>query len=650
MGQGLKKQVFLIILGFSFVLYGNTLFNNYALDDAIVITKNQFTKKGLSGVKDLLTTEYFTGFFGKQKNLVSGGRYRPLSTISFAIEYEFFGKSPGISHFFNIIFYAITGYFLFLVLLQLFPVDNDKKWWLSLPFLATVIWLAHPIHTEAVANIKGRDEILTLLGSLLSMWYAIKFVRQKKPLQLIWSSLFLFLGIMAKETAITFVFIIPFAIYLFVDKKGKNLVKVTAPLLITSVIYLLIRFSIVGLPTQEIPRELMNNPFLYATGNEKFATIILTFIIYIKLLFFPHPLTYDYYPYHIYLVDFGNPWVIFSILFHLALVVIAFATLKRNKIISFGIFFYLASFSLVSNVLFPVGTFMNERFMFVPSIGFTLILSYYLLKFFESKPKVLLTIAVLILLPYTGKTIVRNRDWKDDLTLFTHDVKISYDSAKSNTSAGGKLIEAAKREKNPAKKQEMLDDALFYLHRAVKIHPRYSDALLLLGNGFYDNNRQIDSTWFYYKKILLMNPNFENVFNNLKVVLNDSIPPQKRLEILQEVNTVSPNKFWIIYQIGNIYGRYLNNLDSSIVYLLKAEKLNPNKVQVQKDLGVAYGLKKDYTKSMEHSQKAYRLNPQDAQILINMGITYQIIGDTANMRKYFTMADKIKQSQGEQKQ
>ncbi|MCD6367210.1 MAG: glycosyltransferase family 39 protein [Bacteroidales bacterium] len=648
MKQNFKKQAFLIILGFSFVLYGNTLFNDYALDDAIVITQNQFTKKGFSGIKDLLTTEYFTGFFGKQKNLVSGGRYRPLSTISFAIEYEFFGKSPGVSHFFNIIFYALTGYFLFLVLLQLFPVDNDKKWWLSLSFLATIIWLAHPIHTEAVANIKGRDEILTMLGSLLAMWYAIKFVRQKKPLQLILSSIFLFLGIMAKETAITFLFIIPFAIYLFVDKKGKTLFAVTAPLLVTAVIYLIIRFSIVGLPGQEIPRELMNNPFLYATGSQKFATIILTFIIYIKLLFFPHPLTYDYYPYHIHLVDFGNPWVIFSILFHLALVVIAFATLKKNKIISFALFFYFASFSLVSNVLFPVGTFMNERFMFMPSIAFALILTYYLLKFFKAKTSVLMTIVVLLLLPFAGKTIVRNRDWKDDLTLFTHDVNISYDSAKSNTSAGGKLIEAAKREKNSAKKQEMLKKALFYLHRAVEIHPRYSDALLLLGNGFYDNGRQIDSTWYYYKKILLINPNFQNVFNNLKVVLNDSIPPQKRLAILQDVNSISPNKFWIIYQIGNIYGRYLNNLDSSITYLLKAETLNPNKVQVQKDLGVAYGMKKDFKTSLLHSQKAATLSSNDAQIWINMGITYQMLGDTAQMRQCFAKADAIKQAQAGQ--
>lgn len=640
-----KRQVFWIILAFSFILYGNTLFNDYALDDAIVITQNQFTKKGLDGIGDIFTTEYFTGFFGKQKNLVSGGRYRPLSVATYAVEYEFFGKSPGISHFFNILLYALTGYFLFLVLMQLFPIENKNKWWFSFSFLSTIVWLAHPIHTEAIANIKGRDEILTLLGSLIALWFAIRYVKEKKILQLVWCSIFLFLGILAKETAITFVFIIPFAIYLFVDKKVKSIITITLPLLAISCIYLLIRFSIVGLPNQDIPGELMNNPFLHSTTNQKFATIFFTFIIYFKLLFFPHPLTYDYYPYHIQITDFSNMWVILSIVINIALVTLALMNLKKNKLLSFSILFYFTTFSLVSNIVFPVGTFMNERFMFVPSITFALLLVYYLQKFFSKKQSTITTIIILILIPYAGKTIVRNQDWKDDLTLFSHDVKISYNSAKSNTSAGGKLIEASKREKNRIKKKKMLNDALFYLHRAITIHPTYVDALLLLGNAFYEDKQPLDSTWFYYKKILLINPTNTNVFNNLKIVLNDSISPQKRLQILYDVNSLRSNDFWVNYQIGNIYGRSLNNIDSSIVYLLKAEAINPNKLQVQKDLGVAYGFKQDFLKSLEHSQKAYQLNPTDQQVLINIGITYQMLGDTANMRKYFEMANKLKQGQ-----
>ena len=78
-------KVLILVFAGSLILYGNTLWNDYALDDAIVITQNGFTKQGVDGISKILTTDSFTGFFGTQKNLVSGGRYRPLSVVSFGI-------------------------------------------------------------------------------------------------------------------------------------------------------------------------------------------------------------------------------------------------------------------------------------------------------------------------------------------------------------------------------------------------------------------------------------------------------------------------------------------------------------------------------------------------------------------------------------
>ena len=71
-----KRNLFpVIILAFPFLIYFNTLFNQYALDDSIVITDNIFVKEGFAGIKDIFTTETFTGFFKKKKDLVQGGRY-----------------------------------------------------------------------------------------------------------------------------------------------------------------------------------------------------------------------------------------------------------------------------------------------------------------------------------------------------------------------------------------------------------------------------------------------------------------------------------------------------------------------------------------------------------------------------------------------
>ncbi|MBE0640560.1 MAG: tetratricopeptide repeat protein, partial [Bacteroidales bacterium] len=84
----------LVLAGLAIVLYANTLPLDYALDDTLILTGNEFTKQGIRGIPEIMTNDAFTGFFGKQKSLVAGGRYRPLSQVMFAIEYELFGFNP----------------------------------------------------------------------------------------------------------------------------------------------------------------------------------------------------------------------------------------------------------------------------------------------------------------------------------------------------------------------------------------------------------------------------------------------------------------------------------------------------------------------------------------------------------------------------
>src|SRR5690606_21088392 len=98
-------------------LYYQSIHYGYVLDDLIVIEENTFTKKGVAGIKEILTTESMTGYFGEQKNLVQGNRYRPLSLVTFAMEYEFHQElKPSTSHFINIILYGLTGLLLCMVL------------------------------------------------------------------------------------------------------------------------------------------------------------------------------------------------------------------------------------------------------------------------------------------------------------------------------------------------------------------------------------------------------------------------------------------------------------------------------------------------------------------------------------------------------
>ena len=92
----IRKGVLLII---PFLLYGATLSFDYALDDALYITDNSFTKEGLGGIWDHLTKESLVGFYGEQKSLLTGGRYRPLAPITYSLEYAVYGFNPALKPF-----------------------------------------------------------------------------------------------------------------------------------------------------------------------------------------------------------------------------------------------------------------------------------------------------------------------------------------------------------------------------------------------------------------------------------------------------------------------------------------------------------------------------------------------------------------------
>jgi hypothetical protein len=683
-----------VLTVFAFILYSNTLNHDYALDDAIVITNNQFTQKGTDGIAEIFKYDTFTGFWltsykGKtadqiqeEKKLVAGGRYRPLSLATFALEIEFFGKdikdangkivykgNPFISHLINIILYLCTTILLFLILSKLFPPDADRKWYLSFPLIASLLFLAHPIHTEAVANIKGRDEIMTLLGSLSALWFTLKYLETKKFYNLILSSVSLFFGLLSKENAITFLAIIPITVYYFTKSNFiKNLAACT-PLFIVAGIFLLIRGSILGMGggEKEIAGEIMNNPFIHATGAEKLATIFFTLWMYIKLLFFPHPLTYDYYPNQIAIINWSNPSAFLPLLFYVAIGVYAvYGMIKKKDIFSYSIWFYLLPLSVVSNLFFPVGTFMNERFVFISSIGFCILLAWViynyipkLIKDLQTSTYIISAILILALGLYSVKTMNRNKAWESDLILFTTDVEVSVNSAKSNCSAGGKLIEEAQKPENKNNKavhDQMCLRAIGYLERSIEIYPEYVDALNLLGNAHYEYNFNCAKSLHYYALVLKNKPYHNIAYGNARIVLlnvfgllnskSTTNTPEEILAGCYEITKVQPEFGEAYHLMGTLYGKYLNNLDSAFVYLEKANTCNFEKsASFYRDLGVAYGMTGKFNEALVQFLKAIDLDPNDFQTFYNAGVTYQQLGDLKNASFYISKAEEIKQKQ-----
>lgn len=515
---GLLPYILLFII--PFILYGTSITYEYVLDDKIVLSENTFVKQGLDGIGDIFTTESFTGYLGSQQDLVVGARYRPLSIAMFALEYEIFGLNSKVNHFLNILLYAFTGMLFFHILRNLW-VDKGNRWFMAVPFIAALLFLLHPLHTEVVANIKSRDEILTLLFSLLALHFTYKFAVNSKRINLFFGGGLFFLALLAKENAITFLAVIPLTLFVFRKLSLRKILTTSIPLILATAVFIYIRFEVVGylLDSGKEVKGLMNNPFLGVDMADKFATIVFTLGYYLKLLLFPHPLTHDYYPYQIPIMNWADWQVLLSLFLYLVAIAFAIVTIKRRSVTAWGILVFLATLSIVSNLIFPIGTFMNERFLYMPSIAFVIVIAYWTIEKFPAwlKSNTLLsrgvtyTILGILVIGYGFKTMERVPVWETPLSLNRAASKVSINSARANQFMAYSLYVESNTIADRNQKQLLLDEAMVFVDKALRIYPEYPEANNCkagVAAGLYQLDGNLDSllTAFYDVQLRLPSP------------------------------------------------------------------------------------------------------------------------------------------------
>lgn len=625
----------------SLFCYINTTSLDYALDDAIVVHDNMFTTDGVSGIKGILSKDTFFGFFKEEgkSQLVAGGRYRPLSLVTFALEWELFAKRsvdengqvsqrgrPWISHLINTLLYGATVVLLYTVILLLFKTKFTASTAAIIALITAGLFAVHPIHTEVVANIKGRDEILALMGSLGALYFSFRAILTGRWVYHLLAGLTFFLALLSKENAITFLAIVPLSIYFFTSKKLAEIFSPLSAYVIASALFLTIRFSILGVSIGDPPMELMNNPFLKIENNqwvpfspgEKAATITYTLGKYVQLLAFPHPLSHDYYPRQVDIMNWGNWHVLLSLFIYLGMLVYALLGLRRKDPISYAILFYLATLSIASNIVFPIGTNMSERLVFMPSVAFCLlvgILGFRVLDRKRLQLKQLIPILGMVMILFSLKTLTRNYAWKNNYKLFTTDIEVASNSAKLRNATGGELVAQSQKPENQARRDNMLQEALGHLEEAVRIHPTYKNAWLLKGNAHL-YLKQYEAAINAYQKSLSVDPNYAEANNNLGIAYTEAgqyygeqandLP--KALNYLQQAFSLRPNDFNTIRLLGVANGM-TGNSPEAIRLFTKCTVLQPNNASAWFDLGVAHLNAQDETKANEAFSKAKSIDP-----------------------------------------
>jgi hypothetical protein len=235
-----KLQAIVVAL-LAFVIYFNSFQNEFAHDDGIVIVKNEYVLEGFAGIPNIFSKDAYDSYYRQLNttNQLKGGRFRPLSIVTFAIEQEFFGAVPvekadsvvrqsvaygvagpgqeklvrnmHVRHFFNVLWYMLSVVVLLYFLRYIIFKNNPL-----MAFVAAIIFTAHPIHTEVVANVKSRDEIMSLLFMCLTFIFAFKYEDDKKnPGHLVAALASYLLAFLSKEYAITILGLLPLSLYIF---------------------------------------------------------------------------------------------------------------------------------------------------------------------------------------------------------------------------------------------------------------------------------------------------------------------------------------------------------------------------------------------------------------------------------------------------
>jgi len=500
----------IVVAIFSFLLYINTYNNEYALDDTAVILKNEYVYQGFKGVPKIMTCDAFDSYYKQFStgNQLSGGRYRPLSIATFAIEQQFMGTVPDskldsvvthidekgpqevvlnhrmhIRHLFNVIWFTLSM-IAFLSFLRYVVFRNSPV----MALIATLLFLAHPIHTEVVANVKSRDEIMSLLFMSLTYVFAFKFFEHKKYWMLAVALVSYFLAFLSKEYSITVLILLPMAWYFFYKVPLKNIFGLFTtekifytiwPYVAVFLLYYAIRASIVAPMNEDSNNDLLNNPYAAATKVEKLATEIATMSNYLKLLVWPYPLSADYSYNTIPYKDFSHWLVWLSLIVHIAMLRALVYYFKRKPIITFAITIYFAHLLLVCNLLFDIGATMGERLIYHSSIGFVIIVAWLLyegmLKFKnEMQGKLALgAFLVVVLSVYSVITVERNVQWKNNFTLFSHDIKNSPNSVIICANVASSYIDMSNIEPDSLKKRYELHEGIRLLKHALTFHTTY---------------------------------------------------------------------------------------------------------------------------------------------------------------------------------
>ena len=561
----------------SAIIYLNSLSNGFVYDDMGTIVENVHIKH---------LGKYFSTFYNQSYFKISGGEasYRPVATLSYYLLYAILKLNPFGYHLTSFVLHIFN---VILVYLLVNVILGDK----SSSFIAGLLFACHPVHTEAVNCISYNEDLLAAFFFFLALLLYMKLnttAPKRNLILFILSLLFFLLGLLSKEMAIT----LP-AIVVLYDltlrepasrklslKRALEVVKNRKYYYIgylgISLFYLWLRFF--ALYNQEEGETQIWGPLL-----DRIIYLPVLFFDYIKLSLFPLNLNADYvfsYP-----TRFLDVYPILSLMIVLGLLIFSFVAFRHSKASSFGIWWFFITLFPVYNIIEIYNPFA-ERYLYIPLFGFCLVISIFMESFlsrisFSKTGALKVSVILIIVVFYSMILINRNKDWKDNYSLWTNTLEIEPNSVRAH----GNLARVYQE-------QGLIEESMREVKKTIELNPKgfkpyYNLGVILGEQGFL---KEAIST---YKKTIEINPKYKNAHFNL----------------------------------GNIY-KEQNLLEEAKQEYKKVLEIDPEDIEARNNLGVIYAIQGKLDAALSEWEKVIALDPENKEVQANIKKAKKIINQS----------------------
>ncbi len=541
-GQGV---LLCLVLAVTFLAFVPTLNHSIAVwDDDGHLRKNEDVRSlSLSNIKRIFT------------NTVNA-TYIPLTTLSFALEYHFFKYKPFIYHFNNILLHlGVTALVFFFI----------KRCGASVRVaaLAALIFGIHPMKVESVAWVTERKDVLYAFFYMLALHQYWSYLEEGRARPYMLSLVFGLLSILAKPMAVS----LPL-IFFVCDWMYRR--RITWSMVVDKAGYFLYIIPIAWITYTQNARAVGHN--LY-DGS---LTWIWTLVFYLRKFIFPLE--------NLPIYRMPEPatltsWHFFMPVITCLVIVYLLYRFRRDRlfIFSFAFFFFSIFFLLKYDQLDAV--IVNDRFMYLPGMGFCYLLAYYGIKMFdwakgrgETAKKAVVLFSILLGATVLVKTMQQNTIWKDDESLWGHLLKYRPESAMAHFGMGQVAYEQGREE-----------EAFEHYKKSLAKNPNYAKANSNFGQMLYERGQE-EQALEYFKIAIELDPDYLEAHNNYGAILSELGNHQAAKDYLAKMilqyGAVNKAAVILYISLGKIY---YENGD-----LLAAEQILNESLMIAPDNASAY--------------------------------------------------------------